>query len=184
MLFAATPAAADPLPISSVEGDHEWHAATRKALEDKTYGETDGVRYTFCAAFTRGLTLGVSEILLRHLDDGFPVLRDASKINPRASAAGTALGFLVLVLFVMTFVYPRLARALRRRRTRAMWKTLADAYRDRAASHERAVSHERVEFDERVELDEPVEHETIIGSFVTRDGYEFVVTRGPRKLDN
>lgn len=158
MLFAAAPAAAGRLPTPSIAGDDARFAAERKAMEDRLYGDTTGVRYTFCAAFVRGLTLGGSEVIMRHVDDGFPVLADASKINPRASMAGTVLGFLVLVGIVATYLYPPLLRALWRRR-------LARA---------RMVDR----------FDEPVERETIVGSFVTRDGYEFVVTRSPPKPYN
>ena len=156
MLVAAPPAAAGQFPTPSVAGGDERLAAERKALEERTYGETTGVHYTFCAAFVRGLTLGVSEVIMRHVDDGFPVLADASKINPRASMAGTALGLLVLLGIVATYVYPPLLRALRRRRIAR--EGTADRF------------------------DEPVEREEIVGSFVTRDGYEFVVTRSPRTV--
>jgi hypothetical protein len=156
MLLAAAPATAGRLPTPSVAFDNEQLAAARKALEERSYGETTGVRYTFCAAFVRGVTLGLSEVIVRHVDDGFPVLADASKINPRASMAGTALGFFVLVGIVATYVYPPLLRALWRRRL----------------ARNRTVDR----------FDEPVERETIVGSFVTRDGYEFVVTRNPRTV--
>ena len=154
MVLAAAPAAAGQFPTPSVAGDDARLDAERKALEEKTYSETTGVHYTFCAAFVRGLTLGVWGVIARHVDDGFPVFADASKINPRASMAGTVLGFLVLVGIVGTYVYPPLMRARWRRR-------LA---RERAAAR----------------FHEPVEREAFVGSFVTRDGYEFVVTRGPR----
>lgn len=150
MLFAAAPAAAGQLPTPSVASD-ERLAAERKAIEDRIYGETTGVHYTFCAAFVRGLTLGVSEVIGRHLDSGFPVLADASKINPRASLAGTILGFLVLLGIIATYVYPPLMRALWRRRLAR-----------------------------QAAVDRCNEREMIVGSFVTRDGYEFVVTRSPR----
>jgi hypothetical protein len=156
MLFAVTPAAAGQLSGPRVDSYDEQLAVDRKAIEDKVYGDSSGVRYTFCAAFTRGLTLGLSEVILRRFDDGFPVLGDASKINPRASMAGTALGFLSLVFFS----YPLLSRVLWRKR-------VARKRRERSYG-----------------FDEPAERETIVGSFVTRDGYEFVVTRSPRKFDN
>ncbi len=180
MLFAATPAAAGQLPTPGVDGGYERLAADRKALQERAYGETDGVRYTFCAAFARAFTLGVSEVIMHRFDDGFPVLGEASKINPGASMAGTAAGTVLGVLMLASFVYPPLARALKRRR--AARKEAADRF-DEPVEREAIVGSFATR-DGYDRFDEPVEREVIIGSFVTRDGYEFVVTRSPRKLAN
>jgi len=100
MLFASMPAVADP--VQGIEVKHERFDVDEKALQNdeqalqrKTYGESSGIGFTFCSAFVRGLTLGVSTIIVRHLaGQGFPTFDEAREINPHTAAAGTILGFI------------------------------------------------------------------------------------------
>ena len=156
-LFASTPAIAQP--ALNIEGEPEL-VVEKKALQKKIYGESSGIGFTFCSAFVRGFTLGLSEIVMHQFsDDDFPVFDDASKINPRTSAAGTVLGIIVLAGIVYSLLELPVSRRLAARKARRSIPAVKRPY-------------------------EPGELDVIVGAFVTRDGYEFVVMRYSRKPDN
>lgn len=155
MLQASTPAVAEP--ARSIEGERERFDVDKKALQQKIYGESSGIGFTFCSAFVRSVTLGLSGVVVRQFgDQDFPMLDDARKINPRAAAAGTVLGGIVLA----GIVYTSLIQTLLRRRAR------------RKALRSIPV------------IEQSEQPDGIVGSFVTQDGHEFVVIRHSRKADN
>ena len=157
ILFASMLAVAEP--ARGIEGGHERFGPDEKALRTKIYGESSGIGFTFCSAFMRVFTLGVSTQLGGH---DFPVFDEAREINPRASAAGAILGGIVLACLVSL----PLVQTLSRRRA------------GRAARYRR-------NFIPTVKQpDAPDDPDDILGSFVTRDGYEFVVMRDSRKIDD
>jgi len=192
MLFASMPAVADPAqgievkhvdrrqaarglddvadPVQGIEVKHERFDVDERALQNdekalqrQIYGESSGIGFTFCSAFVRGLTLGVSAILVRELaGQGFPTFDEAREVNPHTAAAGTILGILVLA----SLVYLSLVQPLSHRRAR------------------RAARYRRNFIPTAKQPDAPDDPDGIVGSFVTRDGYEFVVIRDSRKLDD
>jgi len=155
MLFASTPAIAEP--ALSIEGGPERFEADQNALRQKLYGGSFGISFTFCSAVVRGATLGVSDIVMRLLGDpDSPVLDEARKVNPRTSAVGTVLGGIVLASLVYLSLLPVLWR---RRDARKPLRPIPT-------------------------VEPPAAPDGIVGYFVTRDGYEFVVTRQSRKADD
>ena len=165
MLFASMPAVAEP--ARGIEGGHERFGPDEKALRTKIYGESSGIGFTFCSAFIRAFTLGVSTIIVRQLGGrDFPVFDEAREINPRAAAAGTILGGIVLACLVSL----PLAQTLSRRRAR----------RARRA----ALCRRNLIPTVKQQPDAPDDPDGIVGYFVTRDGYEFVVTRDSRQVDD
>jgi hypothetical protein len=173
MLFASTPAVAEPAP--RIASAYEQYVADQKAMQTKMqtkiYGESSGIGFTFSSAFIRGATLGISEIVLRQFgDEDFPVFEEAAKVNPRASALGTLLGGLVLA----GLVYGALMPIVWRRRI------ARDAARKPVRRAVRAIpAVERPEGDAG-----PDGLEDVVGFFVTRDGYEFVVMRQSHNPDH
>ena len=168
MLFASTPAVADP--AQGIEGRHERFDVDTTALQDEekalqrqVYGESSGIGFTFCSAFVRGLTLGVSPIVVRYLTGpSFPAFDEAREINPRTSAVGTILGVIVLAGIVYT---SRVLALLRRRSARYVRNFVPMVKQPDAPA-------------------EPDEPDGIVGSFITRDGYDFVVMRDSRNVDD
>jgi hypothetical protein len=170
MLFASTPAVAEPAPriASAYEQYIADQKAMKSAMQTKIYGESSGIGFTFSSAFIRGATLGISEIVIRQFgDEDFPVFEEAAKVNPRASALGTLLGVLVLAGLVYSSLMPivwrrRVARDAARKPVRRPVHAIPAVARPA----------------------EPDGLDGIVGFFVTRDGYEFVVRRQSRNADH
>jgi hypothetical protein len=182
MMLVSTSAAAEPRSVidemDQAEKDTAMRHAEReaaiqatiqrevdegmKAWREKHYGQAAVGIAVFGWGFVRGITLGAADLLSPHDQVGI----EMDRANPRASTAGTVVGFIALVFLAVTlcsgrYYHWRYRRALRKLRGSTP----------------------------------TTEEPGVVGWFETRDGYEFavvrverggrktVLVRGPREAD-